>query len=83
MSNPATLTINGEANTPILVGNGPYGVAVSPNGSRAYVTNQLSDIVSVIDTATNTVIGDPIPVGELPTGGRQPRRHPRLCPQYE
>jgi DNA-binding beta-propeller fold protein YncE len=30
-------------------------VAVSPDGARAYVTNQVSNTVSVIDTATNTV----------------------------
>jgi YVTN family beta-propeller protein/VCBS repeat-containing protein len=43
-------------------------VAVSPNGSRAYVTlNGRSGSVSVIDTATNTVIRT-IPVGEGPRG---------------
>ncbi len=34
----------------------------------AYVVNQFSDSVSVIDIATNTVIGAPITVGLEPTG---------------
>jgi YVTN family beta-propeller protein len=35
---------------------------VSPNGSKVYVTNTFSNTVSVINTATNTVIAT-IPVG--------------------
>ncbi len=31
-----------------------------------YVTNLLDDTVSVIDTTTNTVIGNPIQVGDEP-----------------
>ena len=34
----------------------------------AYVSNNVSNTVTVIDTATNTVVGDPIPVGNLPEG---------------
>jgi YVTN family beta-propeller protein len=45
----------------IPVGNGPFAVAVSPDGSKVYVTNTGSNNVSVIDTATNTVIAT-IPV---------------------
>ncbi|WP_285509660.1 IPT/TIG domain-containing protein, partial [Streptomyces sp. NBRC 13847] len=40
----------------IAVGQGPTGVAVSPDGTRAYTTNSDSNTVSVIDTATNTVL---------------------------
>lgn len=40
----------------IPVGARPLDVAVSPDGSRAYVTNSLSHTISVIDTATDTVI---------------------------
>ena len=40
----------------IPVGSAPWGVAITPNGSRAYVANELGSSVSVIDTATNTVI---------------------------
>lgn len=47
--------------------NDPHGVAVNPGGN-IYVTNQFSNTVSVIDPATNTVTGSPIPVGLDPTG---------------
>lgn len=39
----------------VTVGDGPWGVAVSPDGRYAYITNRNSDSVSVIDTGTNTV----------------------------
>ncbi len=55
----------------ITVGTGPCGVAFSPDGNSAYVTNGggTSDgTVSVIDTATNTVTLAPIPVGANPYG---------------
>ncbi len=39
----------------ITVGASPFGVAVSPDGSKAFVTNYISNTVSVINTATNTV----------------------------
>ena len=35
---------------------------------KAYVTNANADTVSVIDTATNAVVGSAIPVGSAPTG---------------
>ena len=53
----------------IAVGATPVGVAVSPDGARAYVTNDDGDTVSVIDTATNTVIAT-IAVGISPSGWR-------------
>jgi YVTN family beta-propeller protein len=40
----------------VAVGTNPFGVAVHPDGSRVYVANVGSSTVSVIDTATNTVI---------------------------
>jgi YVTN family beta-propeller protein len=40
----------------IPVGAFPVGVAISPDGARAYVTNANDNTLSVIDTATNTVI---------------------------
>ena len=49
--------------TTIAVGQLPVAVAVS--GSRAYVANYYDGTVSVIDTATNTVI-ETIPVGAAP-----------------
>ena len=48
----------------VALGNGPRGVAITPAGTRAYVANNGSDDVSVIDTATNKVI-DTIAVGAL------------------
>ena len=35
---------------------------------NAYITNNFDDTVSVIDTATNTVVGPPITVGTTPIG---------------
>ncbi|MEV6766916.1 protein kinase [Streptomyces sp. NPDC051105] len=45
----------------IPVGEGPEGVAVSPDGLRLYVTNTAGNSVSVINTATNQAEGAPIP----------------------
>jgi YVTN family beta-propeller protein len=49
----------------IPVGAGPIGIAITPDGTRAYVTNEDSNTVSVIDTATNTVVAT-ITVGVHP-----------------
>jgi YVTN family beta-propeller protein len=59
----ATNTVVGS---PITVGNDPYGVAVTPDGSKVYVANLADGTVTVISTATNTVIGSPITVGSGP-----------------
>jgi YVTN family beta-propeller protein len=40
----------------ISVGVWPMGVAITPNGQFAYVTNLGDDTVSVIQTSDNTVI---------------------------
>jgi YVTN family beta-propeller protein len=48
------------------VGSHPRGIAVAPDGKHAYVTNAAANTVSVIDTATNTVVGSPISVGDNP-----------------
>ena len=61
----ATNTLNP---LPITAGSRPYGVAVSPDGSRVYVANYGGNSVSVIDTATNNAIGTPIAVGFGPQG---------------
>lgn len=45
-----------------------HGVAFTPDGTRAYVTNFGQGSVSVIDTTSNTTVGDPIGVGSLPEG---------------
>ena len=45
--------------------NSPFGVAVTPDGTKVYVTNRGVSTVSVINTATNTIT-DPVPVGKKP-----------------
>ncbi len=44
---------------------GPTGVAVLPDGTRAFVSNEGSGSVSVIDTADDSVV-DSITVGDFP-----------------
>ena len=51
----------------VPVESSPVGVAITPDGTKAYVANRGSDIVSVIDTATNTVTAM-VNVGSGPTG---------------
>jgi YVTN family beta-propeller protein len=59
-------TASGAVSGPISVGAGPVAIALTPDGSRAYVANSGSNTVSVITTANNTVTGSPIPVGFTP-----------------
>jgi YVTN family beta-propeller protein len=49
----------------VRVGAAPYGVAFSPDGTRAYVSNHVGNSVSVIDPATRAVVAT-IPVGVDP-----------------
>ena len=51
----------------IPAGNGPWTIAISPTGDRAYVSNRFSDDVTVIDLVTHTVIAT-VPVGDEPRG---------------
>jgi YVTN family beta-propeller protein len=62
--------------TPVTVGNYPVGVAVTPDGQHAYVTNRTAPgTVSVIDTTTNAVLttvgvgSGPVGVAVAPGGG--------------
>ena len=50
---PAPTT--GSTTTTVAIAGGPYGLAVTPDGSRVYVTDNTSGSVSVLDTATDTV----------------------------
>ena len=53
----------------IPVGNGPVDVAITPNGQFAYVTNETDGTVSVIATASNSVVATiPLAVGAKPRG---------------
>jgi YVTN family beta-propeller protein len=51
----------------IPVGKDPTGVAVSPDGSKVYVANQIDGTVSVIATASNSVTAT-VTVGSSPQG---------------
>jgi YVTN family beta-propeller protein len=56
----------------IPVGRNPFGVAVTPDGAKIYITNrgsfqEFSDTVSVIEAASNTVTTI-IPIGRSPSG---------------
>ncbi len=51
----------------VRVGGFPNGVAVTPDGKQAYVTNLGSGTVSVIDTASNTVSAT-VAAGNTPLG---------------
>src|SRR5699024_4386572 len=54
------------ATTTVTVGTNPIGIAITPDGSHAYVANANSDNVSVIDTTSNTV-AKTITVGSTPS----------------
>ena len=58
-------TATGVVSDTITVGNGPVGVAVTPDGKHVYVANTGDNTVSVIDTATGAVSAT-IPVGTSP-----------------
>ena len=59
----------------IIVGQSPLGIAITPDGTRAYVANH-SGSISIIDTSTNTVITTiadsdiPLGVAITPDGSR-------------
>lgn len=60
----ATLNLNPVG---IAVGKRPEGMAVTPDGTKLYVANNLDNTVSVIDTASNTVLSTTT-VGLAPMG---------------
>lgn len=51
----------------IVAGSAPHGVVVDKAGAFVYVTNLLSEDISVIDTATNKEVAR-ISVGKMPNG---------------
>ena len=61
--NPKTKAIDS-----ITVGANPQAIVISPDGTRAYVTNFGSSSVSVINTATNSLDGAAISVGSQTAG---------------
>lgn len=65
-STTATVTIfDPQVIDTINVGDGPTGVAVSPDGDYVYVSNRQDGTVSVIDTGSDSVAAT-IPVGDDP-----------------
>ena len=60
--------IDSRTNTPVGapielgVGTDPESVAISPDGTRAYVASDAADAVFVIDTRSNRVVAPPISV---------------------
>ncbi|HET7732129.1 MAG TPA: YncE family protein [Usitatibacter sp.] len=52
----------------VPVGNSPVGVAIEPGGARVYVANGEDNTVSVIATASNTVVGTIAMNGRGPLG---------------
>ncbi len=63
---PIDLATN-TAGAPIEVGENPDGIAVTPDGTRAYVTLRGESAVRRINLADDSV-GPAIPVAEFPTG---------------
>ena len=53
--------------SPIKVEIDPFGVAVTPDGSKVYVANEGSGTISVINTTDNTVTYT-VNVGDHPQG---------------
>ncbi len=45
----------------------PWGIALSPDGTRAYTANGVTNDLSVVDLASLRVIAT-LPVGERPWG---------------
>jgi uncharacterized repeat protein (TIGR01451 family) len=60
-------TATNTVTTNVSVGNYPWGIVVTPDGTKAYVTNYASNNVSVINTTTYKVITN-VTVGSLPRG---------------
>src|SRR5262249_18707983 len=55
-----------NSDTPGSTQANPSGVAIV--GNRAYVANQGTNTVSVLDATTGAAVGNPITVGSAPTG---------------
>jgi YVTN family beta-propeller protein len=53
-------TVKNTVVATLPLGGTPWGIAITPNGTRAYVTHWSATQVSVIDTATDTLLA-PIP----------------------
>src|SRR5258705_8121764 len=45
-----------EVEEMVFVGSGPVNLALSPDGSKAYIANSTSNFLVVLDTASRTVV---------------------------
>ena len=82
VANPHTSTVSAidiasnKVVATIADGGYPWGLAITPDGSRVYVTDTVSNAAVAIDTASNKVIAEvavgnnPIGVAISPDGGR-------------
>src|SRR5258708_1795101 len=62
-------TATNSVSATIPVGASPFGVAATPDGNKVYVAHDSAPgAVSVIDIATNTVVGSPIPLSTAAVG---------------
>jgi YVTN family beta-propeller protein len=59
--------------TPGTFFGGP-GLAITPNGQRLFIAGFTSGRVSILDTATDTLLPETIPVGDGPAGIAMPGR---------
>ena len=73
-------TATNTPGTPIPVGTTPFGIAITPDGTTAYVTNDNDLTVTAITIANNTP-GTPISVGLARRHRHHPRRHNGLREQ--
>ena len=53
---------------------GVPGLAITPNGQRLFIVGHNSGRVSILDTATDTLLPENITVGDLPAGIAMPGR---------
>ena len=60
-------TVTNKLVTTLKVGNSPWGVTATPDGTKVYITNSFSNSVSVINTANNTIMAT-VAVGKKPWG---------------
>ena len=70
MVNPSQNTVS-----PIKVGNGPTGTALTPDGASVYVTNAADNTYSIVNTRSGNVNG-PYTVGTDPQGVTAMRVNP-------
>ncbi|MFL5871997.1 MAG: beta-propeller fold lactonase family protein [Solirubrobacterales bacterium] len=56
---------NQVVGNPIPAGNGPYSMAVTPNGQTLYVAGEISEDLTAINTQSNQAVGT-IPLGIQP-----------------